>query len=220
MVKDFDSFNEAAKDEPKKWFGVGEDPNASKPVDNKCPECGRVRGENARDCDTCADYLDDMDDMDDGGDDYDDGGYDDVDLENDDGGYDDDYGDYPYGGYPGGAYGGYRDQFDYRNAKYAKGDAVIYVGNTGKRKNQNATVHRIREDGKIVLRFEDRKLIAVSLPYIRPEDWKKQMEEQKKKREEERKKREAEEERLRKEAPPLKPGQKWWEVNKKDEKED
>ncbi len=54
--------------------------------------------------------------------------------------------------------------------EYKKGDKVKYIGNTEGRRGQKGKIHRIREDGKHVIKFEDNKLIAVSKNHILPEN--------------------------------------------------
>lgn len=111
-------------------------------------------------------------------------------------------------------------------AEYMPGEEIVYIGNTGGRSHQDATIHRIREDGKYVLRFGDRKLVAVSKPHMRhkisgDEIEKRQAELDEKKRLREIKKAEKEAKRLAQEEeakknPPKDVGARWWEKNKKE----
>ena len=118
---------------------------------------------------------------------------------------DDDPEAYGGGGYYGGGYGldpvrALLDQIAKEKIDFKAGDNVVYLGNTGNRRNQKATVVRLRDDGKIVVRFEDKKLIAVRRDRLMPEGY------------EPPKPPPIPE---RKPLDDLKPGQKWWEKNKK-----
>jgi len=106
------------------------------------------------------------------------------------------------------------------------GEEVVYLGNTGGRRYQLGSVHKLREDGKIVVRFDDKKLVAVSKPHLRhklseEEIVKKKAEleikkqERKTKRAEQEAKRLAQEEEAKKNPPPV-TGARWWEKNKKE----
>jgi hypothetical protein len=54
----------------------------------------------------------------------------------------------------------------HRNHVFEIGENVIYLGNTQNKKNQEGVVERIREDGKVVVRFKDQKLIAISSDHL------------------------------------------------------
>lgn len=58
----------------------------------------------------------------------------------------------------------------YQNVNYKKDDEIIYLGKTGGRTKQRGVVHKIRDDGKYVIRFDDNKLIAISKKYLKPAD--------------------------------------------------
>lgn len=45
--------------------------------------------------------------------------------------------------------------------EYVIGDIVIYLGNTQDKRDEEGVVERLREDGKVVVRFDDNKLIAI-----------------------------------------------------------
>ena len=91
---------------------------------------------------------------------------------NDDDDDDDFFGDsgkFPHGGH----YNSYseRDKEKYlkdriykikKDQEYVIGDIVIYLGNTKNMNNQEGVVERLREDGKVIVRFKDMKLIAIS----------------------------------------------------------
>lgn len=172
MIKDFELFLKEAKKEKKKWYS---DTSDYEQATHRNTGYG-----------TIGDYYDDFDPE----------AFDD---EFDDAPYDDDYDDED--GYDGG-YGGYIQPQYPKDYEYKIGEAIEYLGNTGGRKGQKAKVHRFRDDNKIVVKFEDGKLIAISRNRMRPEGW------------------------IPPELPPpptrkeepLKPGQKWWEKNKKDDK--
>jgi len=197
MINYADFLNEAKKDEPKKWFGRNAD------VDRLYDPIVSFEHDD--------DYVEDDDDHDE--DDY--------------------YGDEDYGDYGGDDYygGGYEERFDYRKVgfkptqEFNKGDVVIYKGESGRR-GQKGVVSKIRDDGKIVIRFEDKikdkRLLAASKRYVLLEkdseeiakletEWK----EKKKKEKEEREKELAAMPKLQNV-----PGGKWWEVNKTPENPD
>lgn len=144
---------------------------------------------------------------------------DDYDDDYDDGDYDDgDYGDYgPYG---------YGKEEDIRykldpKAEYNVGDEIVYVGNTKGKNRQEGVIRRIRDDKKYVVRFEDKKLIAISKQYLRhkmdDDEYNKKLEEIEKikaakeaEKEAKRKAREEEEKNNPKKTDYV-PGLKWWE---------
>ncbi len=106
------------------------------------------------------------------------------------------------------------------------GEEVVYLGNTGGRRYQLGMVHKLREDGKIVVRFDDKKLVAVSKPHLRHKlgeeeiakkkaDLEIKKQERKAKRSEKEAKRLAQEEEAKKNPPPA-TGARWWEKNKKE----
>jgi hypothetical protein len=50
---------------------------------------------------------------------------------------------------------------------FIDGEEVVYLGNTGNRKYKSGKIRRTRDDGKIVVKFEDNKLVAISKPHLR-----------------------------------------------------
>lgn len=56
--------------------------------------------------------------------------------------------------------------------EYEVGDVVIYLGNTRNKTNQEGRVEKLREDGKIIVRFDDDILIAIRKEHlvIKPND--------------------------------------------------
>jgi hypothetical protein len=105
------------------------------------------------------------------------------------------------------------------NKIFNKDDVIIYDGNTGGRRGQKGKVHRIREDGKVVMRFDiDDKLIAVNKDRVFHEvdniEIKKLEQEWKIKKDKEREERLANQKQNIIE--PHDPNEKWWEKNKKE----
>ena len=156
-------------------------------------------------------------------------GDDDRDPDDDDYDGDGDYDDYSGGG--GGYYGGddYEPPFQdprYRldpKAEFTVGDDIVYVGNTGGKRYQEGKIRRVRDDGKYVVKFADKKLIAISKHQLRQkmdeEIYKaklKEYEDKKAAKKLEREAKKKEQEELAKLNPTAVksdyvPGQKWWE---------
>lgn len=134
-IQDFGRFNEAKKEKGNKWVGLG-GLKEDKPKPKVDPYHYNYEPE---------DFQDD-DDFDDSGADPD---FDPDEFENEFTGG---------GGYGGGCgYGAYKPYVP------KIGDEVTYLGNTLKKNNKTGKVHKLRDDGKVVIRFdEDRKLLAVS----------------------------------------------------------
>jgi hypothetical protein len=180
-MKDFERFNEAKKEKKeKKWYGIG----------------GLQAQEEARKKANPYHYnYDDDDDI--GHYDYDPGDFD-ADPDFDPEEFENEF---SGGGYGGGGYGGY---YGYQKPYDPKvGDEITYLGNTGKRRNQTGKVHKIRDDGKVVIRFDDdRKLLAASKNRIKLTNPP------------------VEEEPPAPVEEPLPAGKNWWEKFKKDEAKD